>query len=64
MAEGLIGILVFILILGLIIGLCVYLIDLMPFIPAEFKAAAKAIIIVVGIIILLVKLLPLANIHL
>lgn len=63
MADSLVGLLVFILILGLVLGLCIYIIELFPFIPPEFKMAARAILLVIGLIILLVRVLPLAGVH-
>lgn len=62
MAEALIGFLIAILIIGLIAGICVFIIRRAPFIPAEFKAIAEWIIIAVALIALLLKAMPLLGV--
>jgi hypothetical protein len=47
---------------GMVIGICIWIIDLMPMIPPTFKAVAKAIILVVGLLIVLLHFLPMAGV--
>jgi hypothetical protein len=60
----LIQFIVLILILGLIVGLLLWLIDLLPIAPPPFKQFAKAAVIVLAILVLLAKGLPLVGIAL
>lgn len=59
----LISLLVTILVLGLIIWLCLYVISILP-LPAPFGQVARVIVIVIGVIILIKILLGLSGVHL
>lgn len=59
MAAGLISLLVTLLVVGLVVGLIIWLIDLLPIIPVTFKVFAKAVIVVIGIIVVIYAALPL-----
>lgn len=59
----LISLLVTILVLGLIIWLCLYVISIIP-LPAPFGQVARIIVIVVGVIILIRILLTVTGVHL
>ena len=59
-----ISLLILVLVIGLLVGLALWLIDLLPFIPAPFKQFAKAIVILIAILIVIARLLPLAGVDL
>ncbi len=62
MVESLIAFAIAAIVIGLIIGVLVFLVRRAPFIPGEFKALIEWVIIAVGIIILLLKALPLLGV--
>lgn len=62
MAESLIAFLIAILVIGLIAGICVFIVRRAPFIPGDFKALAEWIIIAVALIALLIRALPLLGV--
>lgn len=59
MAEGLIGILIFIAVVVLICGLIAYLIRSAPFIEEPFKSFGVWAVLAVAILLIVVKLLEL-----
>lgn len=59
----LIHLLIFILVLGLVAWIALYIIDLVPM-PPPFKQVAKAIFLVVVLLILLMQALPMAGVSL
>ena len=50
--EALVALLVLVLIGGLVVWLCIWLIDMLP-LPAPFNMVAKAIVILIAILVLL-----------
>jgi len=62
MIEGLIGLLVLIIIVGIVCGLIVWLIRAAPFIPEPFKSWAEYLVYVVAVLVILAKALPLIGV--
>ena len=62
MAHSLVGLLVLILIVGILLGIAIFMIRKAPFIPGEFKQALEWLAYAVAFIIILVQALPLAGI--
>jgi hypothetical protein len=62
MVEGLVGLLIAMLIVGLIVALVVYLINMLP-IDEPFKSWARIIIVAIGILIIIMRALPLLGVH-
>lgn len=58
----LVHLLILILVVGLLVGLALWAIDLLPVIPAPFKQFAKALVVIIAIVILVAQLLPLAGV--
>lgn len=61
MIEALIGLLILIIILGIVLYLCMLLVDMIPM-DASFKQIAKVLLILVAVLILLARALPLLGI--
>ena len=57
MIASLVMLIVWIIIIGVIIGLLIYLVDNITFIDPEFRQVARTLIIVVGVLILILLLL-------
>lgn len=62
MIESLIAFAIAALVIGLIVGVLVFLVRRAPFIPGEFKAIVEWVIIAIGILVLLMKALPLLGV--
>lgn len=62
MIEGLIGLVVLIIIVGIVCGLIVWLIRAAPFIPEPFKTWAEYLVYVVAVLVILMRALPLLGI--
>lgn len=62
MVEGLLHLVIAIIIVGLICGLIVWLIRAAPFIADPFKSWAEYLVYVVGVLIILVRALPLIGV--
>jgi hypothetical protein len=60
MIETLILLVVYIVILGLVMWLLIYVVDMLP-LPAPFGQVAKVVIMVVGVLILILLLLQLVG---
>ena len=58
----LVHLLILVLVVGLLVGLALWAIDLLPVIPAPFKQFAKAIVIIIAIVIVIAQVLPLAGV--
>ena len=59
-----VSILVSLLILILVLGLVAFLVQQAPFIPEPYKSFALYLVLFIGVIIMILKLLPLANVSL
>lgn len=59
--SALISLLILVIVLGVILWLCLYLIDMLPIEP-NFKQIAKVLMIVVAILILLMRALPILGV--
>lgn len=59
-----IGLLVLVLLVGFVLGLAFWGIDLMPMIPAPFKNLAKVICIIIAIILIVGSVWPYTGVHL
>lgn len=62
MIEGLIGLVVFMLILGLIGAAVLYLINMLP-IDEPIKSWARIVVIAIGILIFIMRALPLIGVN-
>lgn len=62
MIEGLIGLIIALIIVGIVCGLIVWLIRAAPFIPEPFKSWAEYLVYVVAVLVILAKALPLIGI--
>lgn len=58
-----IGLLILILLVGLVLGLALWAIDLLPIVPAPFKAFAKVICIIIAILVIIGAVLPYTGVH-
>ena len=58
MIEGLVGLVIYLLVIGLIVWLLIFLVDYVP-VPAPFNRVAKIVIMVVAVIIVIYLLLGL-----
>lgn len=63
MVEALISIVIRLLVLGLVVGVLVYLIDRAPFIPEPLRAIIRWVLIAVACLVALLWLLPLAGVR-
>jgi hypothetical protein len=63
MIEGLIGLLVLIIIVGIVAWLVIWLIDTIP-LPAPFGQIARVLVILIAVLIILYRALPLIGISL
>ncbi len=61
MIEGLIGLLIAIIVVGIVAALIMYLIDMIP-IDARFKQIAKVLLLLIAVLVILAKALPLLGI--
>lgn len=61
MLEGLIGLLIAIIVVGIVAALIMYLIDMIP-IDARFKQIAKVLLLLIAVLVILAKALPLLGI--
>jgi hypothetical protein len=61
MIEGLIGLLIAIIVVGIVAALIMYLIDLIP-IDGRFKQIAKVLLLLIAVLIILARALPLLGI--
>jgi hypothetical protein len=59
--EGLIGLLIAIIVVGIVAALIMWLIDLIP-IDGRFKQIAKVLLLLIAVLIILAKALPLLGI--
>ena len=64
MIEGLIGLIIAFIIVGIVCGLVVWLIRAAPFIPEPFKSWAEYLVYVVAVLVILVRALPLIGVSL
>ena len=64
MIEGLIGLIIALIIVGIVCGLVVWLIRAAPFIPAPFKSGAEYLVCVVAVLVILALALPLVGVPL
>jgi branched-subunit amino acid transport protein len=64
MIEGLIGLIIALIIVGIVCGLVVWLIRAAPFIPEPFKSWAEYLVYVVAVLVILVRALPLIGVSL
>lgn len=62
MIEGLVGLLILVVIVGIVLWLCMLLIDMLP-IEGNFKQIAKVLLILICILILLARALPMLGVH-
>ncbi len=62
MIESLIAFAIAALVIGLIVGVLIFLVRRAPFIPGEFKAIIEWVIIAIGILVLLMKALPMLGV--
>ncbi len=61
MIEGLIGLLIAIIVVGIVAALIMYLIDMIP-IDGRFKQIAKVLLLLIAVLIILARALPLLGI--
>ncbi len=61
MVEGLIALLITIVVVGIVAWLVIYCLDLLPM-DARFKQIARAIVMVVAVLVILFRALPLLGI--
>jgi hypothetical protein len=59
--EGLIGLLIAIIVVGIVAALIMYLIDMIP-IDGRFKQIAKVLLLLIAVLIILARALPLLGI--
>jgi hypothetical protein len=58
MIEGLIGLLIVILVVGIVAAVILYCVDLLPIEP-NFKQIARVLVMLIAVLIILVRALPL-----
>lgn len=61
MIEGLISLLIVCLVVGIVAGVIIYCIDLLPAIPPNFKQIAKILVILIALLVILMNALPLLS---
>lgn len=61
MLEGLIGLLVVLIVVGIIAALIIYLIDMLP-IDVRFKQIARVLVILIAVLVILMRALPLLGV--
>jgi hypothetical protein len=61
MIEGLVGLLIVILIVGIGAGIIVYCIDLLPIEP-NFKRIARVLVLLIAVLIILLRAFPLLGV--
>jgi hypothetical protein len=59
--EGLIGLLIVILIVGIVAAVVIYCVDLLP-IQQPFKQAARVLVLLIAVLIILLRALPLLGV--
>jgi len=64
MIESLIAFAIAAVVIGLIIGFLVWAVRRAPFIPGEMKAIIEWVLIIVGVLIIILKALPLLGVSL
>lgn len=62
MIDGLVGLLILIVVLGIVLYLLLMIIDLIPM-EGTFKQIAKILLILICVLILLSRVLPLIGVH-
>jgi hypothetical protein len=63
MAAALIEIVIRLLILGVVVGVLIWIIDTAPFVPEPLRAIIRWVLIVAAVLIALLWLLPLAGVR-
>jgi hypothetical protein len=62
LTSGLVGLLIFVLVLGLVIWLALYIIDMLP-LPAPFNMVAKVLVLIIALIAILDRAMPFLTIR-
>lgn len=62
MLEALVALAIAILIVGLIAGLCIFLIRRAPFIPEPFRQWAEYLVVVIAVLVIVIRALPLLGV--
>lgn len=62
MIETLIAFAITIIIIGLVAGLCIFLIRRAPFIPEPFRQWAEYLVLVLAVLIIIIRALPLLGV--
>jgi hypothetical protein len=62
MIESLVQLLIAILVIGLVAAVITYCIDLLPIDP-RFRQIAKALVLIIAVLVILVRALPLLGMH-
>ena len=63
MVEGLIGLVIVIIIVALVIGMCVWLVQQAPFIQEPWKQWIVWLLYVTGVLVILMRALPLIGVN-
>lgn len=63
MVEGLIGLVIVIIIVALVIGMCVWLVRQAPFFADPWKQWVIWLLYVIGVLIILVRALPMIGVN-
>lgn len=61
MVEGLIALLIVVVVVGIVAGLIVWCIDMLPIEP-NFKQIARVLVIVIAVLVILLRALPLLGV--
>lgn len=61
MIDGLIGLLVAIIVVGIVAAIIIYLLDMLP-IDARFKQIARVLVLLVAVLVILARALPMLGV--